>query len=59
MVSDATSRNPSTSSDKETPAGVSESFHVTQQVEKGMGVSVHAGDMEVFSVVYASGSIVK
>jgi hypothetical protein len=59
MVSDATSRNPSTSSDKETPTGVPESFIVTQQVQKNMGAAVHAGDLEVFSVAYVSGSIAR
>jgi hypothetical protein len=56
-VPDAASRNPSTSSDKETPAGVPESVHVVQQVQKDMGSAVRAGEMEVFSVAYVSGSI--
>jgi hypothetical protein len=40
---------------KETP----ESFHVAQQVQKDTGAAVHAGDMEVFSVAYVSGSIAR
>jgi hypothetical protein len=35
------------------------SFHVAQQVQKDIGATVHAGDIEVFSVVYVSGSIVR
>ena len=35
------------------------SFHVTQQVQKDMVAAVHAGDMEVFSVAYVSGSIAR
>ncbi|PNF32279.1 hypothetical protein B7P43_G16945 [Cryptotermes secundus] len=56
---EAASRNPSTSHDKETPAGVPESFHVAQQVQMDMSPAVPAGDMEVFSVVYVSGSIAR
>jgi hypothetical protein len=54
---DASSPNPSTSHGKETPDHVPDSFHVAQQVQKDMGAAVHAGDMEVFSVAYVSGSI--
>jgi hypothetical protein len=35
------------------------SFHVVQQVPEDMGAAVHAGDMEVFSVAYVSGSIAR
>jgi hypothetical protein len=42
---------------KESPDDVAESFHVAQQVQKDIGVAVHAGDMEVFSVSYISSSI--
>ncbi|PNF27190.1 hypothetical protein B7P43_G06485 [Cryptotermes secundus] len=55
---DAASRNVSTSHDKETPAGVPESFHVAQQVQMD-SPAVPAGDMEVFSVAHISGSIVR
>jgi hypothetical protein len=48
--------NPSTSRSKET-RDVPERFHVAQQVQKDIGAAVHAGDMEVFSVAYVSGSI--
>ncbi|PNF18292.1 hypothetical protein B7P43_G16203 [Cryptotermes secundus] len=34
-------------------------FHVTQQVQKDMVAAVHAGDMEVFSVAYVSGSVAR
>jgi hypothetical protein len=47
---DTSSPNSSTSCRKETH-DVPESFHVAQQVQKDTGVAVHAGDMEVFSVV--------
>ncbi|PNF15720.1 hypothetical protein B7P43_G12478 [Cryptotermes secundus] len=53
------SRYPSTSHDKETPAGMPESFHVTQQVHMDMSPAVPAGEMEVFSVAYVSGSIAR
>ncbi|XP_023725955.1 ATP-dependent RNA helicase DBP2-like [Cryptotermes secundus] len=43
---DVASRNPSTSHDKETPAGVPESFHVAQKVQEDISAAVHAGDME-------------
>jgi hypothetical protein len=55
---DTSSPNPSTSRSKETLA-VPESFHVAQQVQKHTGAAVHAGDMEVFSVAYISGSIAR
>jgi hypothetical protein len=51
-----TSPNPSTSRSKET-RDVSESFHVAHQVQKDIGAAVYAGDMEVFSGAYVSGSI--
>ncbi|PNF15445.1 hypothetical protein B7P43_G18116, partial [Cryptotermes secundus] len=56
---EAASRNPSTSHDRETPAGVPESFHVAQQVQMDMSPAVPAGDMEMFSVTYVSGSIAR
>jgi hypothetical protein len=33
------------------------SFHVAQQVQKDTSTGVHGVGMDVFSVVYASGSI--
>jgi hypothetical protein len=38
---------------------VPESFHIAQQVQKDIDAAVHAGDMEVFSVAYVSGSIAR
>jgi hypothetical protein len=32
---------------------------IVQQVQKDTGAAVHAGDMEVFSVAYVSGSIAR
>jgi hypothetical protein len=55
---DTSSPNPSTSRSKKT-RNVSESFHVAQQVQKDKGAAVHADDMQVFSVAYVSGSIVR
>jgi hypothetical protein len=55
---DTSSPNPSTSRSKET-LDVLESFHVTQQIQKDTGAAVHAGDMEVFSVAYASISVAR
>jgi hypothetical protein len=34
-------------------------FYVAQQVQKDIEAAVHAGDMEVFSVAYVSGSIAR
>jgi hypothetical protein len=56
---DSASQNHSTSHCKETPDEVSESLHVAQQVQKDTGAAVYAGDMEVFSVAYVIGSIVR
>jgi hypothetical protein len=53
---DASSSNPYTSRGKETPDDVPESFHVAQQVQKGSGAAVHAGDMEVSSIANVSGT---
>jgi hypothetical protein len=55
---DSALQNPSTSHGKET-CDVPESFHVTQQVQKDTRAVIHAGDMEVFSVAYVSGSIAR
>jgi hypothetical protein len=55
---DTSSPNPSTSRSKET-LDVPKSFHVAQQEQKGTGAALHAGDMEVFSVAYVSGSIAR
>jgi hypothetical protein len=55
---DTSSPNPSASHSKET-RDVPESFPVAQQVQKDIGVAVHSGDMEVFSVAYVSGSIAR
>jgi hypothetical protein len=55
---DTSSPNSSISLSKET-RNVPESFHVAQQVQKTIGAAVHAGDMEVFSVAYVSGSSVR
>jgi hypothetical protein len=52
------SPNPSISHRKETH-DVPESFHVAQQVQNDLGAAIHAGDMEVFSVAYVSGSIAR
>jgi hypothetical protein len=49
---------PALSHSKET-RDVPESFHVVQQVQKDIGAAVHAGDIEVFSVAYVSGSIAR
>jgi hypothetical protein len=54
---DASSPNSSTSHGKETLDEVPEGFHVAQYVQKYIGAAVDAGDMEVFSVTYVSGSI--
>jgi hypothetical protein len=54
---DAASRNPSTSHGKETPGDGPENFHVVQQVQKDICSAVYAGNMEVFSVAYVSGTI--
>jgi hypothetical protein len=56
---DSASPNPSISHGKETPDDDSESFHVAQQVQRDIGTVLHAGDMEVFSVAYISGSIAR
>ncbi|XP_033609559.1 uncharacterized protein LOC111870082 isoform X2 [Cryptotermes secundus] len=56
---EAASQNSSTSHGKETHAGVPESFHVAQQVQKDISTAVPADDMEVFSVAYVSGSIAR
>jgi hypothetical protein len=53
------SQNPSTNHGKEAPDDVPEGFHVAHQVQKDMGAAVLAGDMEVFSVAYVSGSIAR
>jgi hypothetical protein len=59
IAPDASSPNSSTNHDKETPDDVSGRLHVAQQAEKDICAAVHAGDMEVFTVAYVSGSTVK
>jgi hypothetical protein len=56
-AADFASRNPSMSNRKGMPDDVSECLHVAGHVQKDKGSAIHAGDMEVFSVAYVSGSI--
>jgi hypothetical protein len=56
---DASPPNPSTNHGKETPAGMTGSFHVVQLVPEDMGAALHAGHLEVFSVAYVRGSIAR
>jgi hypothetical protein len=48
---DASSPNPSTSHGMEIPDDVPEGFHVARQVRNDTYAAVHAGYMEVFSIV--------
>jgi hypothetical protein len=54
---DASSANPYTIHDTETPDNVPEIFHVAQKGQTDIGAAVHIGTMEVFSLAYISGSI--
>jgi hypothetical protein len=55
---DSALQNPTINHDKET-SDVPQSFHVAQQVQKGIGTAVYGGNMEVFSVTYVSDSIAR